>query len=87
MNLIEGRQKAWAAGIVGFASAMVLQLVGAGDGPSDAQIADLAGMTGEIVVSLVVGALNWIVVYFKTNVVGGQVIPQLPTPTHPDDLT
>lgn len=59
--------KAWMAGIVGLISSIVLQMTGAGAGPTPDQVAGVAGQTGSIVSSLVVAAINMGLVWLIPN--------------------
>jgi hypothetical protein len=61
--MITGMDKAWVAGIVGLVSAVVLQMTGAGDGPTPDQVAGI----GDMAKTLIVGALNMALVYIVPN--------------------
>jgi hypothetical protein len=65
--MFAGKQKAWMAALVGLVSATVLQLTGSGEGPTPDQISGFAGITGEIVVGLVVAGVNYVLVYMIPN--------------------
>ncbi len=68
MDIFAGKQKAWIALLVAFGASLVMQVSGAGEGPSADQISGLAGMTGEIITAGLVGLLTSVSVYLKANV-------------------
>jgi hypothetical protein len=59
--------KALTAGIVGLISAVVLQMTGAGAGPTPDQVANVATQSGTLVSSLVIAAINAALVYIVPN--------------------
>jgi hypothetical protein len=59
--MITGMDKAWVAGIVGLVSAVILQMTGAGEGPTPEQIGGIGDMASALVVAAINMGLVWLV--------------------------
>lgn len=67
MKLTAGKQKAWVAAIGTFVSTLILQIATGQDINVDASATEIAGLTSELVISLIGAGVAYAGAYFKTN--------------------